>query len=118
MLKEIRFKGFGSRPDILAHLEALQPNLEQEIGRWAHRVEVVLELKQTGLDRRPFVWLTLSLTLPQSAASYSAVAAFEDIERPNDFRVWVRQVWGGVLDKLLKDRAEEWERDVTLSTGG
>lgn len=118
MLKDVRFEGFDPRPDLLTHFQRLLPDLEQEIGRWAQRVEVVLELRQTGPDRRPFVWLTLSLTLPQSAANYSAVAAFEDIEIPADFRKWVRHLWGNLLDKLLRDRAEEWERELSSSTGG
>lgn len=117
MLKEIRFEGFGSRPDILAHLEGQLPDLEREIGRWANRVEAVLELRQPDSDR-PFVWLTLSLTLPNSAAADSAVAPYPDIERPTDFRKWVRFVWGNVLDKLLDQRARTWDLDAMPSTGG
>jgi len=124
MLKEVRFEGFGSRPDILAHLRELLPDLEQEIGRWGNHVGAELELRQASSDH-PAVFLTLTMTLSHSKASNGGAARFSDIERPADFRAWVRRVWGTVLDKLLEQldklleqRAKESELEVMPSTGG
>jgi hypothetical protein len=124
MLKDVRFEGFGSRPDILAHLRELLPDLEHEIGRWENRVEAEFVLRQASLDD-PAIYLSLTMALSHSKASNGAVVRFSDIERPADFRAWVRRVWGSVLDellgqldKLLEQRAKESELEVMPSTGG
>ncbi|HVK17840.1 MAG TPA: hypothetical protein VM533_12895 [Fimbriiglobus sp.] len=117
MLKSARFLGFDSKPELKAHFERLLPDLESEVGRWADRVEVAFELKHADSDR-PFVWLSLSLTLPHVSGEDSAVAAFADVEKPSDFRKWVRFVWGNVLDKLLEKRAEQTEKELAESQGG
>lgn len=141
-MKDVRFKGFDTRRDIRGQLEELLPYLEQEIGRWANRVEAEFLLRQPSSDD-PAVYLTLSIALSHSKASYGtnvdssgddgsngygcngAVVRFSDIKRPADFRAWVRGVWGVVLDKLLEQldklleqRAKESELEVMPSTGG
>jgi hypothetical protein len=116
-MKSVKFLGFDSKPELVTHFERLLPDLEREVGRWADRVGVTFELKHADSDR-PFVWLTLSLTLPRVSGEDSAVAALTDVEKPSDFRKWVRFVWGNVLDKLLEKRAEQTEKELAESQGG
>jgi hypothetical protein len=117
MLKQFRLTGFDTRPDLYTHFEALASDIEREVGRWANRVEAILELRHPESDR-PFIWLTLSLTLPHSAAADSAVGALADVQEPSVFRKWVRFVWGSVLDKLIEQRAGREKLELAPAAGG
>ena len=117
MLPDVRFVGFEQRPDLDRHFKALSRDIAAEIGRWANRVEAVLELKQAH-GEKPCLWLTLSLTLPHDSSEDSAVAPVTDVENPADFRRWIRFVWGNVLDKILRKRADEIDREMNEVVGG
>ena len=110
MLKQIQFVGFEHEQRTRELFERLLPDMACEIGRWARKVAVTVELlKPQG--RLPQVGITLTIALARIEASETTVVPLVDAEQPEELRRSIRRVWGHLLASLSHQMAERWDRE-------